>query len=114
MAGLEPFWEATRNTAFANVYAYLSWVHIISPETGRRLLHELIETVPSNKIMAFGGDSITVEIAYAHAKMARRLVTRVLSEKVDEGYMTEEEAILLAQRVLRDNPAALFKLRLSS
>jgi hypothetical protein len=105
---------ATLAKTFANVYADLSWVHIISPEIGRRLLHELIETVPGNKIMAFGGDSITVEIAYAHAKMARRVVTRVFSEKVGEGYMTEEEAIILAQRVLRDNPAALFKLRLSS
>ena len=99
---------------FANVYADLSWVHIISPEIGRRLLHELIETVPGNKIMAFGGDSITVELAYAHAKMARHVVARVLSEKVSEGYLTEEEAINLAQRVLRDNPAALFKLPLPS
>ena len=95
---------------FANVYADLSWVHIISPEIGRRLLHELIETVPGNKIMAYGGDSITVEMAYAHSRMARQVVTRVLSEKVSEGYLKEDEAIFLARRMLRDNPATLFKL----
>ncbi len=93
---------------FANVYADLCWVHIISPEIGRCLLHELIETVPGNKIMAFGGDSITVEIAYAHSRMARQVVARVLSEKVSEGYMKEDEAVILARRMLRDNPAALF------
>jgi len=60
--------------------------------------------------MAFGGDSVTVELAYAHSRMARQVVTRVLSEKVADGYMDEAEAISLAKRVLRDNPAELFKL----
>lgn len=60
--------------------------------------------------MAFGGDSITVEIAFGHAVMARQQVARVLSEKVEEGYMGEEEAVLLARKILRDNPARLFNL----
>ncbi len=97
---------------FPNVYADLCWVHIISPELGRRLLHELIETVPGNKIMAFGGDGVIPEIAYGHSVMARQVVTRVLSEKVEEGYFSEEEAIPFARRILRENPAALFKLKL--
>jgi len=99
---------------FANVYADLCWVHIISPEIGRRLLHELIETVPGNKIMAFGGDEVTVEMAYGHSRMARQVVTRVLSEKVSEEYMKEDEAIVLARSILRDNPTALFKLSVPS
>jgi predicted TIM-barrel fold metal-dependent hydrolase len=99
---------ATLAKTFANVYADLCWMYIISPEIGRCLLHELIETVPGNKIMAFGGDSITVEMAYGHSRMARQAVTRVLSEKVSEGYMKEDEAVILARRMLRDNPAALF------
>ena len=101
---------ATLAKNFANVYADLAWVHIISPEIGRQQLHELIETVPGNKIMAFGGDAITVEAAYAHSRMARQVVSRVLSEKVAEGYLKEDEAITLARKILRDNPAALFKL----
>ena len=99
---------------FANVYADLCWVHIISPEVGRRLLHELIETVPGNKIMAFGGDEVTVEMAYGHSRMARQVVTRVLSEKVSEEYMKEDEAIVFAHAILRDNPMALFKLSVPS
>jgi hypothetical protein len=74
------------------------------------LLHELIETVPGNKIMAFGGDSVIVEMAYGHAKMARSVVARVLSDKIREGYMDEEEAIALAHKMLRSNPMILFKL----
>lgn len=105
---------ATLAKNFANVYADLAWMHIISPEIGRQLLHELIETVPENKIMAFGGDAVTVEMAYGHSRMARQVVTRVLTEKVVEGYLTADEAIALARRILRDNPAALFKLSVPS
>jgi predicted TIM-barrel fold metal-dependent hydrolase len=103
---------ATLAKNFANVYADMAWVHIISPEIGRQQLHELIETVPGNKIMAFGGDAITVEMAYAHSRMARQVVARVLSEKVDDGYLNEDEAIGLAGKVLRDNPTELFKIKL--
>jgi len=99
---------ATLAKNFANVYVDMAWVYIISTEIGRCLLHELIETVPGNKIMAFGGDSLTAEIAYAHSRMARQVVARVLSEKVSEGYMKEDEAVILARRMLKDNPAALF------
>ncbi len=95
---------------FANVYPDLCWVHIISPEIGRRQLHELIETVPANKILAFGGDALAVEIAYAHSKMARQVVARVLSEKVQDGYLTEPEALRLARMMLHDNGAKLYGL----
>ncbi len=101
---------ATLAKYFANVYADLAWVYIISPQIGRLLLHELIETVPGSKIMAFGGDAQTVEMAYGHSRMARQVVTHVLSEKVAEGYMTEDEAISLARRMLSENPRQLFKL----
>jgi hypothetical protein len=102
---------ATLAKYFANVTADITWLPIISPEMARRLLHELIETVPGNKIMAFGGDSMTVEMAYGHAVMARQVVARVLSEKVDEGYLSENEAVALAWRMLRDNPASFYKLK---
>jgi hypothetical protein len=44
--------------------------------------------------------------------MARRVVSRVLTEKVAEEYLTEEEAVALAARILRDNPATLYRLRI--
>ena len=103
---------ATLAKTFPNVYADFTWLQIISPSVSRGLLHEVIETVPGNKISAYGGDSITVEMAYAHLRMAKEVVTRVLSEKVAEGYMKEDAAISLARRMLRDNPAELFNLSL--
>jgi uncharacterized protein len=95
---------------FQNVYADLCWVHAISPTVAERTLDEWIEVVPSNKIFAVGGDSNYVEGAYGHCKIARRAACNVLSRKVESGYLSEEEALDLARKILRDNAAALYKL----
>jgi len=95
---------------FPKVYADLCWMHIISPYAARRILSEWIETLPSNKIFGFGGDYLMVEGAYAHAKIARDNITRVLAEKVEEGYFSLSEAFDFARKILRDNPLEVFSL----
>ena len=101
---------ATLGKNFPNAYVDLCWVHVISPWVARQTLHEWIETVPANKIFAFGGDYIFVEGAYSHACMARRDVAEVLTEKVEGGYLGEDEAIALAHKLLHDNAAQFFQL----
>jgi len=95
---------------FPNVYADLCWVYIISPYLARRILSEWIETLPSNKIFGFGGDGLIVEEAYAHAKIARESVVRVLLEKVEEDYFSLPEALEFARKILRDNPLEFFNI----
>ena len=95
---------------FANVTVDFCWVWVISPAVGRRALSEMLETVPANKIHGFGGDYIFVEGTYAHAVMARREITRVLCEKVEEGSFTEAYALKVAQMLLRDNAMENFDL----
>ena len=94
-----------------NVYPDLCWLHIISPREAKRALHELIETVPANKILGYGGDFFHVEGAYAHAQMARAVTAEVLAEKVEEGYLREEEAGDLLDRILYRNGHELFSER---
>ncbi len=96
---------------FPNVYLDLCWLHIISPTAGVRMLHEAIETVPANKIFAFGGDFIIPEGAYGHSVLARRVVSQVLAEKVERGALSEDEALRLARRMLRENPAEIYRLK---
>ncbi|MBC7329707.1 amidohydrolase family protein [bacterium] len=103
---------ATLAKNFQNVYIDMCWLHIISPSVARRALHEWLETVPQNKIMGFGGDYIFVEGAYAHSRIAREDIARVLIEKVEEGYFEEDEALHIANRLLRDNPKELFNLKI--
>lgn len=101
---------ATLAKNFPNVFIDMCWLHIISPSVARRALHEWLETVPHNKIMGFGGDYIIVEGAYGHSRIARENIARVLAEKVEEDYFTEEEALKIGKRLLHDNPKELFNL----
>ncbi len=96
---------------FPNVYIDMCWTHIISPSYSQRYLHEWLETVPSNKILAFGGDYSVVECIYGHAIIARENIARVLIEKVASGYMTEGEAVDIARRILRENALEVFHLQ---
>jgi len=99
---------ATLAKNFPNVYVDLCWLHIISPAVARRVLSEFIDTVPSNKILGFGGDYRFVEGVYGHALLARENTARVLTEKVEDGSLAQKGAFLLAQRLLRDNANELY------
>lgn len=96
---------------FQQVYIDLCWVYIISPSYSERYLHEWLETVPVNKIMAFGGDYHNIENVYGHLLFAKEIVGNVLVEKVKCGYFSEEEAIRFADMMLHDNAVELFGLK---
>ncbi len=96
---------------FPNVFIDMCWTPVISPAYSIRYLDEWLETVPANKIMVFGGDYSVVELAYAHSVFARRIVSKVLIEKVRSGYMSEEEAKHIAKKILRENALEIFKLK---
>jgi len=99
---------ATLAKNFPNVYVDLCWLHIISPAIARRVLSELLDIVPSNKILGFGGDYRFVEGVYGHALLARENTTRVLTEKVEDDDFTQKQALLLAERLLKDNANELY------
>lgn len=96
--------------SFPNVFLDMCWTYVISPSYSERYLHEWIETIPANKILAFGGDYSFVEAIYAHSVMARQVISKVLVEKVSSRYMTENEAIDVAKMILRENALRIFKL----
>lgn len=93
---------------YPNVWLDLCWIWVISPQAGRLLLNEIIETIPRNKATAFGGDYIFVEGSYGHSVMARQNIERVLKDKVAEGWFGVEEARQYAKAILYDNALALY------
>lgn len=96
---------------FPNVYVDMCWMYVISPEASRTYLEEWLLTVPSNKIMAFGGDmSASVEGVYGHVVIARKIITEVLIGMVEKGYFTEREAINIAKMLLRENAIEVYGL----
>lgn len=99
---------ATLAKNFPNVYVDMCWLHIISPFKARLALSEWLDTVPSNKIFGFGGDYRFIEGVYGHSLIARENIARVLTEKVEEGSFTKDQAVHLAQKLLRDNAYEFF------
>lgn len=93
---------------FPNVYLDLAWLHLISPYVAREALSEWIDTVPSNKILGFGGDYVFVEGSYGHSIIARQNVSRILIQKVENGDLKLEYAKSLAKKILRENAINLF------
>ena len=97
---------------FPNVYIDMCWMHIISPAASKQYLEEWLMTVPSNKIMAFGGDfGKVVEGTYGHSVIARKNVTEVLTKMVEDGYYSEKDAIIIAKRIFRENALELYQLK---
>lgn len=93
---------------FPNVYADMAWTYIVGPRMATRLLHELLESVPSNKILGFGGDYNFAEGAYAHARLARRTIRHVLAERIEDNSMTEDQALAVARWIMHDNAARVY------
>jgi len=97
---------------FPNVYIDMAWSAIISQSYTVRYLEEFIETVPNNKIMAYGGDSQTVEGAYGASVLARETVAMALTEMIKDGYLTEAEALDVAKKILRENAINIYNLKI--
>jgi predicted TIM-barrel fold metal-dependent hydrolase len=93
---------------FTHVYIDMCWTHIISPSGARHMLHEYLDTIPSNKVFGFGGDNRWAEQSYGHSLIARENIIRVLDERVAGGDLEERQAIEIGRRLLHDNAAEIF------
>ncbi len=95
---------------YPNVYADLCWAWSIDPYSSCDFVRRMIHAAPSNKLFAFGGDTSWPNASVAYAVQARQWLTRALQAEVDEGLMTEREAMALATRFMRTNQEECFDL----
>lgn len=97
---------------FSNVYLNFCWLHIISQKAAREALDEVLDTVPTNKIIGFGADYHypAVEKIYGHLVMAKENMAEVVADKIQRGVFDLEEGVRLIRNFLYDNPTALYRL----
>jgi hypothetical protein len=95
---------------FPNVYADLCWTWSIDPYAAADFIRRCIHAVPANKVFAFGGDTFWPGTAVGFATQARLWLTRALQAEIDDGYLSEDEAIALTDRYMRDNQYDCFRL----
>lgn len=97
--------------SFPNVWLNLCWTHIMAPAMTVSALNEWLDMVPYTKILGFGGDyAKPVEKVYGHLQMALDGMATVLAGRVEDGWMTEKEALRVAHAWLWDNPVELYGL----
>ncbi len=94
-----------------NVTLNLCWSPVISQVQTVRALDELIDLVPVNKIIAFGGDyRVAVHKVYGHLVMAKEAVAAALGARVEAGDFDFQYALTLARMWFYDNPARIYRL----
>ena len=96
---------------FPNVYIDMCWAHIISPTASINALIEWIDSVPINKISAFGGDYGFVDGVYGHQYLARINVSKALTKKVEDGVFDIEKAKEISRMLFYENPFRILKLK---
>ncbi len=95
---------------YANAYVDMCWSWIINPVAAKDFLKKCLVTIPANKILPFGGDYIPVEPVLGHATIARRGIALALSELVEEGWLTQSDAMDLIDPIMHNNARTIFSL----
>ena len=93
---------------FENVYIDMAWLHVISPSMAVRGLKTWMDLLPVNKIFGFGGDYLIVEKVYGHLEMAKENLCRAIAQKAEGTHMPAKRAALWLQKLLHDNPQAVY------
>ena len=94
---------------YLNVYPDLCWLPIISPSACHRLLNELIEVGDVNKI-TWGCDTWTSQESYGALIAIKEVLSKVLSNKVEDRYLDMNDAKLLCDKILFENAKSIYKL----
>jgi hypothetical protein len=80
------------------------WWHNFFPDTIAQVIRERLEMLPANKQIGFFSDAYCAEWSYAKAAIVRKILARVLAERIELGHLDEPMALEFAQTILYDSP----------
>jgi hypothetical protein len=87
------------------------WWHNFFPSIMHRVLGERLDMVPVNKQIGFFSDAYCIEWTYAKACMVKKVLARVLAEKVELGQYDIDLAVSVARAICFESAQWLLKLR---
>ena len=93
-----------------NVFIEAGWLAYIAPSAYRRAMGEWLDSVPMNKILAFGADCLHIEQTLGALILTRRLITQVINNKMTDSAWNESLALECATRLLSRNAVELYDL----
>ena len=83
------------------------WWHNFFPDTISQVIRERLEMVPANKQVGFFSDAYCVEWSFAKAVLVRKIMARVLAERVELGQFDDTTALEFARAIFFDSPQSL-------
>ena len=85
-----PFYEdlLAVSKQYTNAVLDMCWAWIVNPLASVDFLKKFIVTCPNNKVLTLGGDYIPVEPVLGHAWIARQGIVQVLTELVNENWIS--------------------------
>lgn len=94
---------------YPNVYLNLCWAYSVSENMVLNSLDEWIDLVPTNKIIGFGGDVITLpQHAVGMLIVAKHVLCKALAKRIMNERMDMPAAKKLLQDWLYNNPARVY------
>lgn len=93
---------------FPNAVIDLCWTHAIDPHYSIELMKRAVQCLPLNKVLGFGGDAFFFENGIGYLALARDNIARAMTELVEDGWLTQDDALSIAHRWLYDNPAEYY------
>lgn len=94
---------------YPNVYPDLSFLPLLSTVACQHTLHDMIEGGTSEKV-CWGCDTWTPEESYGLLLAFRHSVVRTMTEKVEAGYLSLEDARTVMDNIAYHNAKVLYKL----
>ena len=94
---------------YPNVYPDLSYLPLLSTVACQHTLHDMIEGGTSEKV-CWGCDTWTPEESYGSLLAFRHSMVRTMTEKVESGYLSLEDARTVMDNIIYHNAKSLYKL----
>ncbi len=104
----EPMISLTKH--YSNAIIDMCWSWTINPIASIEFLKKYIMTSPINKLMVFGGDDLYIENLIGHAKLARKGISLALSELIKSKWISEKDAIEIANRIMWENAEKIYEI----
>ncbi|MGD0999437.1 MAG: hypothetical protein ABSA67_01950 [Candidatus Brocadiia bacterium] len=83
------------------------WWHNFFPDIMRQVLAERLDLLPLNKQIGFFTDAYSLEWTYGKAFIIRKVMSRVLADKIESGQYTRQDALDIAREILFETPQSL-------